>query len=426
MANFGGFEIETPQEVIARIKAQREKGRQNRDPFVRRQTNIDQSIDAIFGNPEAKRQKRVTSAVGKAQASFEEDTTKSDIRNEIDRLKSMRDAVEDIDPSTATQINQRILELGVAEEEQARLGAESTQRIESARQEITESGSRIQAREDDVRLAEANLELDELKFNKPSDTHVVAVGTDGREFTARADDPRLDAKGVVVLGTADTVFNARHRANSGSGTTFSDSALKEFEDLAEKSTSLNEIAQFDFTQTGPIEGRLDAFAEFFGVDTDTTRFETLANKLKLSAQSALKGVPSDKDQSILDNTLPRRNLDQAVNRQRTKLQIEAAQGGIRYKISEALANQGRIPSSLVEAARQLNVEPMTVGTPEEELRRVDRVLAQAEKLQTVGSGEQDGTIAVKEADELARTTTAGIIKGSKPLATAGGGKVIIQ
>jgi hypothetical protein len=426
MAKFGGFEIETPQEVIQRIRDQREKARTSRDPFVRRQANVDASIEAIFGDPQAKRQKRVVDAVGDAQAAFEEDENKSDLRNEIDRLKTMRDAVEDIDPSTATQINQRILELGVAEEEQARLGAESSQRIESAKQEITESGSRIQSREDDVTLARANLDLDRLKFDKPSDTHVVAMDKSGREFTARADDPRLDDSGVVVLGTADVVFNARNRAKTGgSGTDFSDSALKEFEDLAEKSASLNEIANFDFTQTGPIEGRLDAFAEFFGVDTDTTRFETLANKLKLSAQSALKGVPSDKDQSILDNTLPRRNLDQSVNRARTKLQIEAAQGGIRYKISEALANQGRIPSSLVEAARQLNVEPATVGTPAEELRRVDRTLEQAEKLQAVGNG-TDGTISVKEADEVAHTTAATIIKQAEPLATAAGGRVLIQ
>lgn len=124
MADFGGINIPSPQEVLMRQQAQRDQFRQSSDPAVRRQATIDSALDTLFGNPQLQAAQRVTDAVSKAQNTIEPSPGESDLDTELRRLKAMRDAVADVDPSVAAQIDQRRLAIGAQKLERDKLLAE--------------------------------------------------------------------------------------------------------------------------------------------------------------------------------------------------------------------------------------------------------------------------------------------------------------
>lgn len=135
MADFGGVNILTPQEVLARLQAQRDQFRQSGDPAVRRQATVDQALDSLFGNPQLQAAQRVTGAITAAQNSVKPVEGESDLDTELRRLKSMRDAVLDIDPAAASQINQRMMAVGAEKLERQKLLADmQLKQDENARQ----------------------------------------------------------------------------------------------------------------------------------------------------------------------------------------------------------------------------------------------------------------------------------------------------
>lgn len=135
MADFGGVNIITPQEVLARLQQQRDQFRQSGDPAVRRQATFDQALDSLFGNPQVQAAQKITGAITQAQSTIKPQEGESDLDTELRRLQSMRDAVSSIDPSAASQINQRMLAVGAQKLERQKLIADiSSKQDENARQ----------------------------------------------------------------------------------------------------------------------------------------------------------------------------------------------------------------------------------------------------------------------------------------------------
>lgn len=140
MADFGGVNIQTPQEVLARLQAQRDQFRQSQDPQVRRQASYDQALDALFGNPQLQAAKRTTDAIVKAQDAVQPQPGESDLDTELRRLQSMRNAVSDIDPAAASQINQQMLKLGAEKLERQKLQADMAYKQKESDRQDSELG----------------------------------------------------------------------------------------------------------------------------------------------------------------------------------------------------------------------------------------------------------------------------------------------
>jgi hypothetical protein len=123
MADFGGFNIPTPQEVLAERQAQRSKVFSQGSVQQQRSFNIEQALDIVFGNPQQRQANRMQTRMQSAQDSVQKNEGEEPLDFEMRRLASMRDAVSDVDPATASQINARLLELGEAKFQRTRLMA---------------------------------------------------------------------------------------------------------------------------------------------------------------------------------------------------------------------------------------------------------------------------------------------------------------
>jgi hypothetical protein len=146
MADFGGFNIETPQEVLARVREQRAKALQSDDFVVRQNARIDEAFDALFGNPEAnkaeRRVKDIASAVSTAMGELPDGA--SDIDRSRARLRAIQGVVEAQDPAAALQIQQQLLELDSEEFERSRLLASDARAAEQHEMRKREHAQKMQ------------------------------------------------------------------------------------------------------------------------------------------------------------------------------------------------------------------------------------------------------------------------------------------
>jgi hypothetical protein len=126
MADFGGFQVLTPQEIQAQQQAQRQQVFSQGTPPQQRSANIEFALDNLFGNPQQRQAQQMQTRIQNAQKGVERNEGESDVDFELRRLQNVRDAVADVDPATASQINQQMLKLGTVKFERARLMASDT------------------------------------------------------------------------------------------------------------------------------------------------------------------------------------------------------------------------------------------------------------------------------------------------------------
>lgn len=124
MADFGGFNITTPQEVEAQLAQQRRAVMVGGNVQQQRSQNIETALDTLFGNPQLNLAKKLNSRVQSATANLQPMEGESDLDSELRRLKAIRDSVKDLSPETASQVNTQILKLGQMRLEQNKLVAE--------------------------------------------------------------------------------------------------------------------------------------------------------------------------------------------------------------------------------------------------------------------------------------------------------------
>lgn len=124
MADFGGFQIKTPQEVLAELNAQRAAIAQL-PPEQQRTANIQFQIANMFGNPELQKAQKAEDAIkGAERVAARSSQSPGSLEYEAERLGMMFDAVKQYDPAAAAQIQERLVSVREAQFQQQRLKAD--------------------------------------------------------------------------------------------------------------------------------------------------------------------------------------------------------------------------------------------------------------------------------------------------------------
>ncbi len=124
MADLSMFNLPDPAAIKARYDQQRQQAWSSGNSYAMNQATFANALDTIFGNPEVNRAKAIQKVLGDASAALTPEEGETAIESELRRLQAMRDAVGEIDPSVANQVNTRILQLGQIKLEQDKLFAE--------------------------------------------------------------------------------------------------------------------------------------------------------------------------------------------------------------------------------------------------------------------------------------------------------------
>lgn len=139
MADFGSFQAQTPQEVLAKLAQNRSQVMVSGNVQQQRSQNIETALDGLFGNPQVRQAKRLETALKTAQSANTQRDGEDPLDFELRRLQSMRDAVADVDPATASQINAKMLEVGETKFQRKRLMAADTRAEEEHTAKMAES-----------------------------------------------------------------------------------------------------------------------------------------------------------------------------------------------------------------------------------------------------------------------------------------------
>jgi len=121
---FAGLQIASPQQVQQANRARYQEMWASGNPIAMQQATFSNALDAIFGNPEEMQAKRVHDTLARAQEGVVPQEGDTDVDTEIRRLRSMRDAIADVDPNVASQLNMQMLQLGQVKLEQDKLKAD--------------------------------------------------------------------------------------------------------------------------------------------------------------------------------------------------------------------------------------------------------------------------------------------------------------
>lgn len=191
MAAFDVFNVETPQQVQARIHKGRAKQRAG-SPNEVRVAGRESALDAIFGNKEVDAAQAVDTAIKagmvSAETQFEEEGIEDPAQQQMLRLESVRKSVQDISPTMALKLEDQIRTLRIADLEKQKL----TQTV----------------RVGDHQIGKLN---DRYLFNPETmKTEKVDIGTDEGKL-------RYDAAGEQGLARSDTEGGVLNLFNAAAG-----------------------------------------------------------------------------------------------------------------------------------------------------------------------------------------------------------------
>lgn len=121
---FGKVSIESPQEVLARLRQERQAMAASGNVSAISQATLSNGLDAIFGNPEVKGAQQLQQRLKAAQEGAQPQDGDDDITAEMRRISAMRDAVADLDPGLANEMTTQLLQLGTVKAEREKLMAQ--------------------------------------------------------------------------------------------------------------------------------------------------------------------------------------------------------------------------------------------------------------------------------------------------------------
>ena len=123
MADFGGFQAVTPQEMLAQIGQIRDQAIGSGDRDRVRQAIFGRTSDALFGNKNVQDAQKLQQTIADASKQAAQGAAEGEdpMDTETRRLKTIRDAVIDINPAVASQINGKLLELANMKFQKSRL-----------------------------------------------------------------------------------------------------------------------------------------------------------------------------------------------------------------------------------------------------------------------------------------------------------------
>lgn len=137
---FAGLQIASPQQIQQANRARYQQAWSSGNPIAMQQATFQNSLDAIFGNPEEMQAKRVMDTLNSAQGSVTPQEGDTDVDTELRRLRAMRDAVADLDPNAASQLNTQMLQLGQVKLEQDKLKADQRRADAAEARAVAEEG----------------------------------------------------------------------------------------------------------------------------------------------------------------------------------------------------------------------------------------------------------------------------------------------
>ena len=119
--------IETPQEVLARIAAARQKALAKAGPQEAAKINLNRGLDLLFGNPQARAAEEKAGAVRTALDTATKEGKQLDLTPDelqLRKLELVRNSLETIDPQQALAIDDQIRQIKIQNLERAKLNQE--------------------------------------------------------------------------------------------------------------------------------------------------------------------------------------------------------------------------------------------------------------------------------------------------------------
>jgi len=156
MADFGGFEIETPQEVQARLQqGQQQRLRSaGRDRVAIAEALFANSLQGVIANADAALAGRKVKQIAMAQKAAEKalPPTSSAAQRREAKLLAAQAIIGETDPAASLQIDNQLIGIEEEKAQQARLTAQDARRSEESTLRITNLKSQIEQRELDAEL----------------------------------------------------------------------------------------------------------------------------------------------------------------------------------------------------------------------------------------------------------------------------------
>lgn len=157
MADFGGFEVPTPQEVLARLNERRNAVNQIQDPQTRRVASAGMVIQNLFdGGRELSEAREIEKSMIEAQKKVDAmppvEGDDVELRKERRRLNAMFDAVKEHNPQAAAQISEQLTMIEEEMFNRKRLRAQDTRAEETHGRNMTQKDIQIAASQRDEDL----------------------------------------------------------------------------------------------------------------------------------------------------------------------------------------------------------------------------------------------------------------------------------
>lgn len=391
------FGVPTPQEVLARLQQQDFEGQQVADPQLRQQNAFASAIRQLVGTPEVRAAEAQQNALRSAELKTADETANvtDPLEQQAIALRNQLDAIKDLNPQAADQMRQALAQIRVQQFEMNRLKAQD------AREErrLTVDIENIQA--DNLR-EQNRLALERARVTEGqtfTQDFFRYVGPDGVERTTNRRDILQNADNFVV-GETTAIAGLRQRASKTGRVKLTADQVEREEALAETAQILGRVAELapldpdtgqrDFEKiSGPFQGPIDRKLSIILGAQDSSEFDDLANTLSVTLQGLLAGIPSDKDQFILERTKMGSNLNPEINRIRFERSLEFARNALRRQMSRTFDQFGRFTPNQITVAQQLGVQLLTspLGAPSEEDAVFESLLDGLGEQSEAGEGE---------------------------------------
>ena len=264
MADFGGFQVKTPQEVLQELQAQRQAISMIPDRQAADRANIVFQLSNAFGNPELKKAQRVEKNIQEAQARLKKSPDYKDdgsLINKKRELEAMFNAVKADDPAAAAQISSLLTEIESTQVERERLRSTDRRAERASQNQATESQLRQEA-------ANRKLTLDDRVYVETYDPKTGRklktehFGWDERDqWEAAASEPNTIVKARNEVSFTDGTLKMGNFSPNGSNVATDRDMLIANTSALEKGSRVIEVLTGDPAAATGVAGLLNVTTE---------------------------------------------------------------------------------------------------------------------------------------------------------------------
>lgn len=199
MADFGGFNVTTPMEVMAALQQQQQQIRMIQDPNQQAQAQMQFTLSNLFGGGPMMRAKKAEDRMKVAETGVQKSGLEpGTLDYEKARLGAMFDAVKDVDPQAASQIVSRMTELDNELFERNRLKAQEVRQERYA-------DSQLALNDEALKASQRRNILDNVAYMKTEDSEGNPVLKPYDISTQRNEIEQAKLRGGVLLSREEAV-----------------------------------------------------------------------------------------------------------------------------------------------------------------------------------------------------------------------------